>query len=291
MALGALIQPKPRDLGDGFTVRRALPAAERRNVGPFVFLDQMGPAHIPAGGGLDVRPHPHIGLATVTYLYEGEIMHRDSLGFEQAIRPGELNWMSAGAGIVHSERTPDGLRKTGANVFGLQAWVALPLDQEESEPSFHHYGAAALPQWEGENVSFTLVAGEAFGRKSPARTLSKLFYVDARMRPRASFTLDDEHEERAVYVSTGAALINGEEVSAGHLAVLTPGEHARVCANEETRVMLLGGDALDAPRHVYWNFVHSSRERIREAADLWRDGGFARVPGDDEFIPAPEAGP
>ncbi|MGE0827740.1 MAG: pirin family protein [Hyphomonadaceae bacterium] len=285
--IAQLIEPKPHDLGDGFLVRRALPTPARRNIGPFVFLDQMGPATITAGKGLDVRPHPHIGLATVTYLYDGEIMHRDSLGYAQPIRPGELNWMSAGRGIVHSERSPDEKRASGDRVFGLQAWVALPRAAEESDPSFQHFGAEALPAWEADGAAFTLIAGEAFGRKSPARTLSPLFYVDVRMAAKSSFILPDEYEEQAVYVASGAALIAGEMVESGRLAVLARGG-ARICANDDARLMLLGGSALDAPRHVWWNFVSSRKERIEEAKTLWRAGGFDRVPGDDEFIPLPD---
>lgn len=282
-----IITPKPRDLGDGFFVRRALPTIERRTIGPFVFLDQMGPARMAPGQGLDVRPHPHIGLATVTYLYEGEILHRDSLGFVQPIRPGELNWMSAGRGIVHSERSRDEVRASGGPIFGLQAWVALPVHEEESAPSFDHYAVSDLPQWEEDGAAFTLIAGEAFGRTSPARVLSRLFYADVRMNAGAQFSLGDEHQERAIYVSQGAIVVNGERVDEARLVVLAPGE-AHIAANGAARIMLLGGDALDAPRHVWWNFVSSSKEKLEAAKRLWRSGGFDRVPGDPEFIPLPD---
>jgi len=285
-AIAQIIEPKPRDLSDGFVVRRILPTVERRTVGPFVFLDQMGPTRLPAGVGLDVRPHPHIGLATVTYLYEGEIEHRDSLGCVQAIRPGELNWMSAGKGIVHSERSSDRVRAAGGPLFGLQAWVALPLDQEESAPSFDHYGAAALPTWDDGGCKFTLIAGAAYGRQSPARTLSALFYVDVEMAAQGAVTLDEAYAERALYVSTGEAMVNGEPVTAGRLAVLNG--PARISTNTGARAAMLGGPPLDAPRHVWWNFVASSREKLEAAKTLWRSGGFDRVPGDDEFIPLPE---
>lgn len=285
-AIEKIIEPKPRDLGEGFMVRRILPTVERRTVGPFVFLDQMGPTRLAAGQGLDVRPHPHIGLATVTYLYEGEILHRDSLGFVQAIRPGELNWMSAGRGIVHSERTSDAVRASGGPVFGLQAWVALPLAEEESAPSFDHYGADALPTRRADNVRMTLIAGEAYGMKSPARTLSPMFYLDVEMEAGGAFVLDEIFEERGLYVSTGAVEVNGENVPAGRLAILSGA--ARITAAGDARIALMGGPPLDAPRHVWWNFVASSREKLEAAKTRWKAGGFDRVPGDDEFIPLPE---
>ncbi|MBI1185773.1 MAG: hypothetical protein GC206_00270 [Alphaproteobacteria bacterium] len=285
-AIAKLIEPKPRDLGDGFMVRRILPTVERRTVGPFVFLDQMGPAKLAPGEGLDVRPHPHIGLATVTYLYEGEILHRDSLGFTQAIRPGELNWMSAGRGIVHSERSRDAVRQAGGPVFGLQAWVALPLAEEESAPSFDHYGADKLPKLFAENVQITLIAGEGFGAKSPARTLSPMIYADVAMQAGGDLAFEEVHEERALYVSAGAVQVNGETVPAGRLAILDGA--VRITAEDDARIALLGGPPLDAPRIVWWNFVSSSREKLEAAKTRWKAGGFERVPGDDEFIPLPE---
>ncbi|NWG52417.1 MAG: pirin family protein [Hydrogenophilaceae bacterium] len=285
-AIAKIIEPKPRDLGDGFMVRRILPTVERRTVGPFVFLDQMGPTRLAAGQGLDVRPHPHIGLATVTYLYEGEILHRDSLGYVQPIRPGELNWMSAGRGIVHSERSSEAVRAEGGPVFGLQAWVALPLAEEESAPSFDHYDADKLPKLYAENVQITVIAGEGFGKKSPARTLSPMVYADVAMQAGGDFEFGEVFEERALYVSMGAVRVNGEAVQAGRLAILTGG--ARITAEADARIALLGGPPLDAPRHVWWNFVASSREKLEAAKARWKAGGFDRVPGDDEFIPLPE---
>jgi redox-sensitive bicupin YhaK (pirin superfamily) len=283
----ALIRAKPHDLGDGFIVRRALPAAGMRAVGPFVFLDQMGPARLAPGQGLDVRPHPHIGLATITFLFEGEIFHRDSLGYVQPIRPGEVNWMSAGRGIVHSERTGPETRKAGGPVFGLQAWVALPLAHEESEPSFTHLPASGLPSWRENGAELTLVAGHAYGRRAPTPVLSELFYVSARVPAGTQLKAPNEHAERAVHVADGEIEIAGERLGAGDLAVLGAGD-AAIRALADARVALLGGAALDAPRTVWWNFVSSRRERIEQAKALWRAGGFPRVPGDDDFIPLPE---
>lgn len=285
-AIVKIIEPKPRDLGEGFMVRRILPTVERRTVGPFVFLDQMGPTRLAPGQGLDVRPHPHIGLATVTYLYEGEILHRDSLGYVQPIRPGELNWMSAGRGIVHSERSSEAVRAAGGPVFGLQAWVALPLAEEDSAPRFDHYDADKLPKLYAENVQITVIAGEGMGAKSPARTFSPMFYADVAMQAGSDFVFDAMFEERALYVSTGAVEVNGEAVQAGRLAILTG--DARIAAEADARIALMAGPPLDAPRHVWWNFVASSREKLEAAKARWKAGGFDRVPGDDEFIPLPE---
>jgi hypothetical protein len=286
-ALATRLRPKPHDLGDGFIVRRALPQPGRRAVGPFVFLDQMGPTRRAPGRGLDVRPHPHIGLATITFLFEGEIVHRDSLGYVQPIRPGDVNWMSAGRGIVHSERTGPEARAAGGPVFGLQAWVALPLQHEESAPSFTHVPAAELPRWREGAAELTLIAGGAYGRRSPTPVLSELFYVSASMPAGAELPAPEDHAERAMHVAEGAVEIAGERIEAGELAVLGDGP-ATMKAAQAARVMLLGGAALDAPRTVWWNFVSSRRERIEEAKALWRAGGFARVPGDDDFIPLPE---
>jgi redox-sensitive bicupin YhaK (pirin superfamily) len=286
-AQALVLRPKPHDLGDGFVVRRALPQADRRNVGPFVFLDQMGPVNFAPGQGVDVRPHPHIGLATITFLFDGEIMHRDSLGYAQPIRPGEVNWMSAGRGIVHSERTDAAVRARGHRLFGLQAWVALPLEHEESAPSFTHVPAQELPRWAEGGASLTLIAGRSHGRASPAPTLSDLVYVSADMPAGSAWKVPAEHAERAVHVAEGVVEIDGARVESGDIAVLAEGEPA-VRAIESARVALLGGAPLDAPRTIWWNFVSSRRERIEEAKALWAAGGFDRVDGDPEFIPLPE---
>jgi redox-sensitive bicupin YhaK (pirin superfamily) len=278
-------------LGDGFQVRRALPSAKRRTVGPFVVFDQMGPAHFTAGTGLDVRPHPHIGLATVTYLFEGEIMHRDSLGNVQAIRPGEVNWMVAGSGIVHSERTSAEGRQLGNTLSGIQCWVALPKDKEEMEPGFDHYGAAELPYIEGDGVSLRLIAGTLNGEQSPVETASPMFYADVSFEEGARLGLTTEHEERAVYVTEGSVAVDGQRIEPGQLTVLRTRQAVTLTSNTEARVMLLGGAALDGPRHVWWNFVASSPERIEQAKSDWLHGRFGKVAGDPEFIPLPSDSP
>ncbi len=283
-----VIEPKPRDLGDGFSVRRALPTAARRAVGPFVFLDHMGPAHFPPGAGLDVRPHPHIGLATVTYLFEGEIMHRDSLGVVQPITPGEVNWMNAGRGIVHSERTAPERRDGASPIHGVQAWVALPIDKEEMAPSFYHHPAASLPVWETGGARVTLIAGAAYGRISPVEVFWPIFYADAVLPAGAELPLPDNHEERAFYVVSGAVAVAGQPVLEQSLAVIAPGAQASILAVEDARVMLLGGAPLEAPRHMWWNFVSHSAERIEQAKADWRAGAFPPVPGETEFIPLPD---
>jgi redox-sensitive bicupin YhaK (pirin superfamily) len=255
-------------------------------VGPFVFLDQMGPTVVPAGHGLDVPPHPHIGLATVTYLFEGEILHRDSLGSVQPIRPGDVNWMTAGRGIVHSERSPAHTRERDAAVFGLQAWVALPVHDEEIEPSFAHHDVSELPVIEGEGVTVRVIAGGA----SPVVTRSHLFYADVQLRAHARYTTPPE-EELAVYVLEGAIAIGERSFDAGQLIILRTNSIADVTTNNGARVMLLGGAKLDGPRFIDWNFVSSSRERIAAAKDDWREQRFAPVPGETEFIPLPEHKP
>jgi redox-sensitive bicupin YhaK (pirin superfamily) len=285
----AIIEPHERDLGGGFIVRRALPSAARRAVGPFVFLDQMGPTVFPAGGGLDVRPHPHIGLATVTYLFDGEILHRDSLGTVQPIRPGAVNWMTAGSGIAHSERTPPELRgASGSRLFGVQTWVALPLAHEETAPAFAHHPAAALPLIEDGGARIRLVVGTLFGARAPVAVFSEMFYADVALGAAARLDLAAEYPERAVYVAEGSIEIGGETVAAGRLALLRPGETVRLVAVVPSRLLLLGGEPLDGPRHLWWNFVSSSRERIETAKADWRAGRFAPVPGETEMIPLPE---
>lgn len=286
-----VVVPRASDLGGGFKVLRALPSAQRRMVGPFVFLDQMGPVLLEIGHGLDVRPHPHIGLATVTYLFEGEILHRDSLGSVQPIRPGELNWMHAGRGIAHSERTPPELRASGLRMSGLQAWVGLPARDEDGEPSFAHHAAAELPVADEPGMSLRLIAGDAFGLRSPAATRSPLFYADVTLVPPGRMRVPAEHEERAAYLVAGSVEIDGDVHEAGRLLVFRRGAEIVIRAKTAARLVLLGGEPLDGPRHVWWNFVSSSRERIEQAKADWREGRFAPVPGETEFIPLPENRP
>ncbi|HTT06600.1 MAG TPA: pirin family protein [Steroidobacteraceae bacterium] len=287
--IAQLISPPARDLGDGFVVHRALPAPQRRTLGPFVFFDSMGPASFAPGRGMDVRPHPHIGLATVTYLFDGEVLHRDSLGNAQVIRPGEVNWMIAGRGIVHSERTPPAARQGASSLAGLQLWVALPRAQEEMPPAFSHHDSAALPLLQHGGVRLQLIAGTLGGARSPVPALSPMFYADAQLAPGARLGLDTEHAERGFFVSTGQVQVAGRTIAAGPLVVLRAGETVNLTAGAEgARVLLLGGAALDGPRTVWWNFVSSSRERVQRAAQQWRAGGFDPVPDDSEFIPLPD---
>ena len=282
-----VIIPRARDLG-GFEVRRALPSAKRQMVGPFIFFDQMGPAEFLTGKGLDVRPHPHIGLATVTYLFAGEVMHRDSLGTLQPIRPGEVNWMTAGRGIAHSERTAPEMRARGAKLFGIQTWVALPRHAEEAAPGFAHHGREALPVLAGEGKEVRIIVGSLYGERSPVDTFSETFYADASLEPGTSLPLPAEHEERAVYVLQGTIEIAGDRFEAGQFLVFRPGDAIAIRATSRARLLLLGGATMDGPRHIWWNFVSSSKERIEQAKADWKNGRFASVPGDDEFIPLPE---
>ncbi len=283
-----VLEERPRDLG-GFQVGRVLPAIHRRLVGPFIFFDHMGPADLVAGSGMDVRPHPHIHLATVTYLFEGEILHRDSLGSAQTITPGAINWMTAGKGIVHSERTPPELRRSAQRVHGIQLWVALPREHEETEPAFDHYPAEALPEHRDDGVRYRVLAGSAYGVSTPVRTFSPLFYVEAFVPTGARLPLPREHDERAVYVVSGEVAFGGERVPAGRMVVFAPRADVVLRATSDARVMLLGGATMDGPRHIEWNFVSSSRDRIEQAKADWRAGRFPKVPGDEvEFIPLPE---
>jgi len=289
-AVEMLVLSRARDLG-GFEVRRVLPAPERPRVGPFVFFDQMGPARFEPGRGLDVRPHPHIGLATVTWLFEGEILHRDSVGSVQPIRPGAVNWMTAGRGIVHSERTPERLRAGGPVLHGLQAWLALPREAEETEPGFSHHPAETLPRIERDGARLTLLAGTAYGERSPVETASPTLYLAGDLDAGASLPLPDEHAERGVYVAEGEVEVGGKTVGPGSLAVLRAGAAATVEARAASRVALLGGAPLEGERHLWWNFVSSSRERIERAKADWREGRFPAVPEETELIPLPEDGP
>ncbi|HYP26784.1 MAG TPA: pirin family protein [Blastocatellia bacterium] len=290
-----IIVTRTRDLAGGFKVRRVLPSARRRMVGPFIFLDQMGPEVLRAGAGLDVAPHPHIGLATVTYLFEGELLHRDSLGIVQTIRPGEVNWMSAGRGIAHSERTPQGMRRAGSKLFGVQSWVALPQRYEEADPGFAHHAAGELPVVEGEGKRVRLIAGSLYGERSPVRTLSEMFYADVSLEGGALLPLPAEYEERAAYIIEGSVdlMPGGESFGEGQLLVFRPGAHTSLRAGQSSRarVMLLGGEPMDGPRHIWWNFVSSSKEHIEQAKEDWKAGRFAPVPGETESIPLPESGP
>jgi redox-sensitive bicupin YhaK (pirin superfamily) len=282
-----VIEPRERDLG-AFSVRRLLPVARRRMVGPFIFFDHMGPAELAPGKGLDVRPHPHIGLATVTYLFEGEIMHRDSLGFELPIRPGAVNWMTAGRGIVHSERSGDRERAAASRLHGIQSWVALPLEHEDEEPSFTHYDADRLPRLDVDGVRMRLIAGSAFGERSPVATFSELHYLDAEFPAGGALTLDAALGERACHIVSGAIEVAGERHEAGRMLVFRNGAAVALRAPVASRVMLFGGAALEGERHIWWNFVASSKDRLEAAKRAWKDGRFPKVPGDDEFIPLPD---
>jgi redox-sensitive bicupin YhaK (pirin superfamily) len=287
-AIELLIEARPRDIG-GFGVRRALPSMRRRLVGPFVFFDHMGPVALAPGAGMDVRPHPHIELATVTYLFDGEIDHRDSLGSFQTIRPGDVNWMLAGRGIVHSERSPASARASGARIHGIQSWVALPLEYERTEPRFEHHDAASLPRVALSGVSIEVIAGTAYGSRSPVSVLSPTLYVHALLEAGAELPIDDGHEERAVYVASGALGCDDGRLYPGTMAVLRPGAKVTVTAHEPSRVMILGGARLEGERHIYWNFVSSSEARIERAKHEWTNGDFPKVPGDElEFVPLPE---
>ena len=282
-----VIVPRARDLG-GFAVRRALPSVQKQMVGPFIFFDQMGPAEFIIGKGLDVRPHPHIGLATVTYLFEGEILHRDSLGTLQPIRPGDVNWMTAGSGIAHSERSPQSERAQGGHLFGIQAWVALPATAEETAPDFAHHARDALPVVAGEGKEVRLITGSLYGERSPVPTFSEMFYADARLEAGARLPLPAEHEERAVYVVGGEVEVAGDRFGEGQLLVFHPGDAITLTASGPARLLLLGGEPMDGPRHIWWNFVSSRQDRIEQAKADWRAGRFAAVPGETEFIPLPE---
>jgi len=284
-----IVLPPVRDLGDGFTVRRALPSAHRRMVGPFIFFDQMGPAAFGPGEGLDVRPHPHIGLATVTYLLDGEMLHRDSLGSVQTIRPGEVNWMTAGSGIVHSERTGPEVRANGGSLFGLQTWIALPTTHEETDPTFTHHKAGEIPSTEADGTALTLVIGELDGLVSPVKTFADMVYADIRLVDGARYQLRAGHVERAIYVVSGEVEVIGQTggFATGELVVLKPGAEIILRSKGDSRLMLVGGEPLPEKRNIYWNFVSSSLDRIEQAKRDWREQRFARVPDETEFIPLP----
>ncbi|MFO1203619.1 MAG: pirin family protein [Tabrizicola sp.] len=293
-AIETVIVPRARDLG-GFEVRRALPSAQRQMVGPFIFFDQMGPAEFLTGQGIDVRPHPHIGLGTVTYLLKGRMHHRDSLGSDLWIEPGAVNWMLAGQGITHSERTDGTARNAPMSMFGLQTWLALPKDREEDAAGFTHLDREALPELEGEGKEVRLILGHAWGERVDLQMPSEVFYADARLAPGASIPLPDDHEDRGVYILDGEVSSGGQTFEAGRMLVFRPGDRVSVKAGPKgARVMLLGGATMDGPRFIWWNFVASSREKIEAAKEAWRAGdwqhGRFKLPhGDDaEFIPAPD---
>lgn len=292
-SIETLIIPRARDIG-GFEVRRALPAPRRQMVGPFIFFDQAGPAEFLTGQGIDVRPHPHIGLGTVTYLYRGDFHHRDSLGTDQIIHPGALNWMVAGRGVTHSERTSATARQGPHSLFGIQTWVALPERDEGMEPMFQHHSRESLPVMEAEGVSVRLIMGNAYGERSPCKTFSEMFYADVILEPGARFPLPDDHEDRGIYVTEGAVAIAGQDFEAGRMMVFRPKDAITVGAGPQgARLMLLGGATLAGPRYIWWNFVASSKERIEAAKEDWRrarwgTGLFDLPPDDrDEFVPLP----
>ncbi len=282
-----VIDSRKKDLG-GFEVGRVLPFAKKRMVGPFIFLDHIGPADFKAGQGIDVRPHPHIGLATVTYLFEGEIIHRDSLGSHQSIRPGEVNWMTAGKGIVHSERTHPLRREIGAALHGMQAWVALPEANEEDAPAFEHYAGRDMPAYEGDGLYARLIAGEAYGAKSNVKTSSPLFYVHWEMAEGVKSAMPKGYAERAAYVAKGTVELDGQKLETGQMAVVNRGAEAVITSLVPSTVVLLGGEPV-GPRHIWWNFVSSNRDRIEQAKADWKNGVMTLPRGDDQdFIPLPE---
>jgi redox-sensitive bicupin YhaK (pirin superfamily) len=288
-AIAQVIVPRSVDLGDGFSVRRALPSARSRMVGPFIFFDHFGPAEFRAGTGLDVRPHPHIGLATVTYLFDGEIMHRDSLGTAAPIKPGEVNWMTAGRGIVHSERTGAEQRTTASPIHGLQMWVGLPAAKEEMEAGFAHHAVTEFPMVKENGTSVRVVVGSLYGKSSPVPVVHETMFGDVHLSAGSQLPLDTDHEERALYVLEGTVDIAGDKFVPGRLLVFKPGDKITLTAATDTHFVILGGAPMDGPRHIWWNFVSSRKDRIEQAKADWKAGHFGKVPGDEiEFIPLPE---
>ncbi|MEM8794478.1 MAG: pirin family protein [Pseudomonadota bacterium] len=292
-SIETLIIPRARDIGD-FEVRRALPSPKRQMVGPFIFFDQMGPVEFLTGNGIDVRPHPHIGLSTVTYLFKGEFQHRDSLGTDKMIYPGAVNWMTAGKGVTHSERTSAETRKNPSSLFGIQTWVALPEAHEDADAGFEHHPKETLPLMDGEGKTVRLILGDAWGEKAPVKTFSEMFYADAILEKDAKLPLPENHEDRGVYVVSGSISVAGQNYDAGQMMVFRPGDAITLTAGEKgARLMVLGGETLNGPRYIWWNFVATSKERIEAAKQAWadenwQDGRFSLPPGDtDEFIPIP----
>jgi len=287
-AIARVIVPRSVDLGD-FTVRRALPSERSRMVGPFIFFDHFGPAVFRSGAGIDVRPHPHIGLSTLTYLFDGEIMHRDSLGTAIPIRPGEINWMTAGRGIVHSERTGPERRASGDSLHGLQCWVALPAAQEEIAPAFAHHGVEEFPMVRDHDKSVRVVVGSLYGERSPVATVSETLFADVALKAGGALPFDAAHEERAIYVLDGEIDIAGDRFGRERLLVFRPGDAIVIDAVTDAHLVIVGGAAMDGPRHIWWNFVSSRKDRIEQAKAEWAAGHFGKVPGDEiEFIPLPE---
>lgn len=283
-----IIEERPSDIGN-FLVGRLLPFREKRMVGPFAFIDHMGPAALSDHENLDVGPHPHIGLSTLTYLFEGSIMHRDSLGTKIEIKPGQVNWMTAGKGIVHSERTPDYLRTTDKNLHGLQIWVALPKNIEQMEPSFAHIEEHEMPHWQEDNVTVKLIAGEAFGKKSPVPVYSPLYFVELKSTAKQKMTIgSDLYGESGLYILEGSIETEGNTFAPKQLLVAKDASICEFTMNENTTVYLFGGMPFEEPRHIYWNFVASSPELIEEAKQRWQNHGFPKVPGDDGYVPLPE---
>jgi len=291
-AIETMIVPRARDIGN-FEVRRALPSAKRQMVGPFIFFDQMGPAEFLTDQGIDVRPHPHIGLATVTYLFEGGLYHRDSLGTSMEITPGAVNWMIAGRGITHSERSSAERRRTGGPLFGIQTWVALPDNAEDVDPGFEHAGAEHLPVIEEPGTSVRLILGTGWGARAPVKTFSEMIYADAMLEAGSALPMPDGHEDRGIYIVSGEIEIAGERFEAGRMMVFRPGDAITVRAVSPARLIILGGETLGGPRHIWWNFVASSRERIEAAKAAWAEGdwehGRFTLPPEDnaEHIPLP----
>lgn len=289
-----IIEGRKKDLG-GFQVARVLPYAKRRLVGPFIFFDEMGPATFQPGTGIDVRPHPHIGLATVTYLFEGEMDHADSLGVHQTIRPGDVNWMTAGKGIVHSERTGDEARANGFDMHGIQTWVALPKDAEETDPEFHHHGKDELPTFEVNGAQMRLILGTAYGYAAPVKVFSPIVYIHTEAPAGSSFDLPDEHDELCVYLVSGQASVSGQPIEPGQMAALPDGEGGNVSCFKDSRIMIAGGGTLDGGRVIEWNLVASSQDKIDNAKAAWResiardwkDTPFKMPPGENEYIPLP----
>lgn len=286
-AIELLIDSEFRDLGE-FSVRRTLPSPQRQRIGPFIFFDHMGPVNFTPGNGVSVRPHPHIGLATITYLFEGEIVHRDNLGYVQAIQPGAVNWMTAGSGIVHSERTPPEMITAGSRLHGLQIWLAVPTKLEESNPSFIHYPATDIPVVEQPGVTVRVLTGSAYGETSPVVTSSETLYLAAQLAPDAELVVPMVATERAVYIVAGQIRLAGISLDAGTMAVLAPDAEPRIRALNDAKVMILGGEPLGGARYLYWNLVSSSRKRIEQAKDDWRNDRFGKVPGETDSIPLPE---
>ncbi|MDJ0588381.1 MAG: pirin family protein [Pleurocapsa sp. MO_226.B13] len=281
-----LLKPHVQDLGE-FNARRSLPHEDLTTIGPFIFFDHLGPAVFPPNKGVDVRPHPHINLATVTYLFEGALLHQDSLGYVREIRPGAVNWMTAGRGIVHSERSPSGDRKIESILHGIQTWVGLPQEAEEIEPSFAHYSPQDIPNWTDNGVAIALIAGEIKGKKSPVPSLSPIIYLDLSFSPAGKLVLTPDYSERAIYSVTGGIMIDGEELPQHRLAILSPGSTVELSADVQARCVIIGGEPL-GKRYKWWNFVSSSPERIEQAKKDWQQGKFAKVPGETEFIPLPD---